>query len=42
MSFEKIKTSLSTLDKPDAFNFVCRVLSAILLLGNLLIYESEN
>lgn len=34
--------SLSTLQKPDAFDFVCRVLSAILLLGNLQLYESEK
>ena len=38
ISFEKVKVSLSTLEKPDAYDFVCRVLSAILLLGNLQLY----
>lgn len=42
ISFERVKKSLVTLEREDAYEFVCRVLSAVLLLGNLQLYESEN
>lgn len=35
VSFEQVKTSLITLEKEDAYDLACRVLAAILLLGNL-------
>ena len=42
ISFERVKNSLITLEKEDTYEFVCRVLAAVLLLGNLVPYESEN
>lgn len=40
ISFERVKQSLNTLRDKDAYDFACRLLSAILLLGNLIPYES--
>jgi hypothetical protein len=40
VSFEKVKSSLLTLKDKDSYDFVCRVLSAILLLGNIIPYEN--
>lgn len=40
ISFERVKESLLTLKDKTAYDFVCRVLSAILLLGNIIPYEN--
>jgi hypothetical protein len=37
-----VKESLLTLKDKSAYDFVCRVLSAILLLGNIIPYENEK
>lgn len=42
ISFEEVKKSIITLEKEDSFDLVCRVLASILLLGNLIPFESEN
>lgn len=42
VSFEKVKSSLITLEREDSYDLACRVLAAILLLGNLIPFESEN
>lgn len=40
ISFERVKESLLTLKDKTSYDFVCRVLSAILLLGNIIPYEN--
>jgi hypothetical protein len=42
ISFERVRKSLLVLENGDAYDFACRVLSSVLLLGNLQPFESDN